>query len=162
MNVWIVATYKIKELKRLQSNLNNQGFNYYLPKIRIKQHHASVYMEELLFPGYVFINADNENYSKIKYTKGIKKVIQFSNIIAVLDDKDINEIKKIEMNSFETPIVKKIQIGQEATIRDGPLKGSFITIASLPRKERVDIFIHLLGKNRKVSALLNEINFLNN
>ena len=162
MKVWIVATYKINELKRLKSNLNNQGFNYYLPKIRIKQHIASNFTEELLFPGYVFIHADKENYSKIKYTKGIKKVIQFSNIVAALDDKDINDIKKIEINSFKTPILQKIKIGQEAIIGDGPLKGSFITIASLPCKERVDIFIHILGRKRKVSALLNEINFKNN
>ena len=31
---------------------------------------------------------------------------------------------------------------------EGPLKGSFITIASLPNKDR-NIFIHILGKKRK-------------
>ena len=161
MKIWIVATYKINESKRLESNLNNQGFNYYIPKIRFKQHNTSNHSEELLFPGYIFIHTDNKNYSKIKYTKGIKKVLQFNNNTAALDDKDINEIKKIEMDSLDTPIVQKIYIGQEAIIINGALKGSFITIASLPCKERVDIFIHILGKKRKVSALINEINFKN-
>ena len=161
MKIWIVATYKINESKRLESNLNNQGFNYYIPKIRFKQHNISNYSEELLFPGYIFIHTDNKNYSKIKYTKGIKKVLQYNNNTAALDDKDINEIKKIEMDSLDTPIVQKIHIGQEAILINGALKGSFITIASLPYKERVDIFIHILGKKRKVSALINEINFKN-
>ena len=41
---------------------------------------------------------------------------------------------------------------------DGPFKGSIITIASLPEKERVNIFIDILGSKRKASAPLNEIN----
>ena len=153
---WIVATYKNNELKRLQENLNGQCYEFYNPKISIIQQNSDS-KEEFLFPGYIFIYADLKDYSKIKYTKGISRVIRFSDRIAVLDDNEIDQLKKIENKSFLNPILQKVFIGQEGTITDGPFKGSLITIASLPKKQRVNIFIHILGTKRRVTASLREI-----
>tara|TARA_B100000963_G_C22445253_1_gene588523 strand:+ start:64 stop:540 length:477 start_codon:yes stop_codon:yes gene_type:complete len=156
MKVWMIATYKTNELKRLKENLQNQEIEYYHPKIKTKKYNLTP-KEEPLFPGYIFIYSIIENYSKIKYTRGISKVIRFDNNIATLDDDEIIELKKIESDSYSQPIVQQIYVGQEATMSEGPLKGSFITIASLPNKDRVNIFIHILGKKRKVTASLDEI-----
>ena len=156
MKVWIVATYKNNELKRVKDNLQNQDLEYYHPKINTKKYNLTP-KEEPLFPGYIFIYSCIKNYSKIKYTRGISKVIRFNNNIATLEDDEIFELKKIESESFSKPIIQKIFVGQEATMSEGPLKGSFISIASLPNKDRVNIFIHILGKKRKVTASLNEI-----
>jgi len=156
MKVWMVATYKINELKRLQENLHNQNFDYYNPKIITKKQNLSA-KEESLFPGYIFIRANLENYQKIKYTKGIKKVISFNNNVAVLENDEIEELKRIEESSFTTPIIQKMYVGQEGTMSDGPFKGSLITIASLPKKNRVNIFVHILGTKRKVITSINEI-----
>tara|TARA_Y100000748_G_scaffold186548_1_gene156184 strand:- start:182 stop:658 length:477 start_codon:yes stop_codon:yes gene_type:complete len=156
MKVWMVATYKINELKRLQENLHNQNFDYYNPKIITKKQNLSA-KEESLFPGYIFIQANLENYQKIKYTKGIKKVLSFNNNVAVLENDEIEELKRIEESSFTTPIIQKMHVGQEGTMSDGPFKGSLITIASLPKKNRVNIFVHILGTKRKVVTSINEI-----
>ena len=34
---WLIASYKTNEVKRVESNLLNQNFDYYLPKITIKK-----------------------------------------------------------------------------------------------------------------------------
>ena len=156
MKVWMIATYKINELKRLKNNFQNQDLEYYHPKINTKKYNSTS-KEEPLFPGYIFIYSEIENYSKIKFTKGISKVIRFGNNIATLEDDEIYELKKIESESFSKPIIQKICVGQEATISEGPLKGTFVTIASLPNKDRVSIFIHILGNKRKVTSFLDEI-----
>ena len=156
MKVWMIATYKNNELKRLKDNLQNQDLEYYYPKINTKKYNLTP-KEEPLFPGYIFIYSCIKNYSKIKYTRGISKVIRFNNNIATLEDDEIFELKKIESESSSKPIVQKIYVGQEATMSEGPLKGSLIKIASLPNKDRVNIFIHILGKKRRVTASLNEI-----
>ena len=148
MKVWMIATYKTNELKRLKENLQNQEIEYYHPKIKTKKYNLTP-KEEPLFPGYIFIYSIIENYSKIKYTRGISKVIRFDNNIATLDDDEIIELKKIESDSYSQPIVQQIYVGQEATMSEGPLKGSFITIASLPNKDRVNIFIHILEKKER-------------
>ena len=154
--VWMVATYKINEIKRLKDNLKNQRFEYFHPKIQIKKNNRPL-SEEPMFPGYIFIYADVNNYQKIKYTKGISKIIRFNKNIAILDEQEIIELKKIQEDSLFEPIVPKISVGQEAIMSDGPLKGSFITIASLPHKDRVNILVHILGKKRNITVPLNEI-----
>jgi len=158
MKVWIVATYKKNELKRLENNLLSQGFNYFNPVINIKSHNHR-FKEEPMFPGYIFINADIENYQKIKYTKGISSVIRFNKNIAIVEDDEIDELRKIQHDSFTEPISPKVFIGQEAVLTNGPLKGALVTIASMPRNDRVNIFIHILGTKRKISAFLKEIKF---
>ena len=157
MKVWMVATYKINEFNRLKENLSNQNFQYYHPKIKTKKNDSSA-KEEALFPGYVFIHASLDKYTKIKYTKGVSKVIRFNNNVAILEDEEINQLKVLEKESLIKPIVQKVFVGQEAVMSDGPFKGSIITIASLPEKERVNIFIDILGSKRKASAPLSEIN----
>ncbi len=153
----MIATYKKNEIKRLHDNLLIQNFNYFNPKIRTKRHNLLL-KEEPMFPGYIFIHADTKNYQKIKYTKGISKIIRFNKNIAILNDDEIEELRRIQDHSFSEPISPKVYIGQETTMTDGPLKGSLVTIASMPRKDRVNIFIHILGTKRRISASLNEIN----
>ena len=47
---------------------------------------------------------------------------------------------------------------KETTISKGPFKGSIITIASLPKKHRISVFVHILGKKRRITASLDDIN----
>ena len=110
-----------------------------------------------MFPGYIFIHANLDNYQKIKYTKGISNIIKFDKNIATVTDEEILELRKIEKNSISDPIIQKIYIGQEGTMIEGPLRGSLISIASLPKNERINIFVHILGTKRKVNASLSEI-----
>tara|TARA_B100000212_G_C27284392_1_gene494508 strand:- start:468 stop:944 length:477 start_codon:yes stop_codon:yes gene_type:complete len=156
MKVWMVATYKTNELKRLKENLKNQNLEHYLPKIFVKKNNTSL-VEELLFPGYIFIYACKNSFQKIRFTKGIKKVISFNKNIAVLEEHEIAELKKIEEESISKPESQKISVGQEAIMSDGPLKGSFITIASMPCKDRINILVHILGKKRKINVPLIEV-----
>lgn len=158
MKSWIVATYKINQIDRLQENLKNQNFIYYNPQIKTSND-GLFFKEEPLFPGYIFIYSQLQNYQKIKYTKGISKVLQFDNHIAVISDAEIIELKKIEKESFLKPIIQKISIGQEATISLGPFEGSLVTIASLPKNYRVSVFVNILGAKRKIHASINKLRF---
>ena len=153
-----MATYKINEINRAESNLSNQNFDYYLPKIKIKKSESNL-KEEVLFPGYIFINTRLEDYSLIKYTKGIKRVVKFGKITPRLTDNEIKSIKSIEKLSNSKPIIPKINIGQEALVADGPFKGTLVKICSLPSKERVEVFLTILGSLRKVSILNKDLVF---
>ena len=62
MKYWLVATYKINEIKSVESNLINQSFEYYLPKMVTKKHNSNP-KEEVMFPGYIFIKTDIDKYS---------------------------------------------------------------------------------------------------
>ena len=98
MNKWLVASYKINQVARLELNLQNQKFDYYLPKIVVKEISINL-KEELMFPGYVFINTDISNYASLKYTKGINKILKFGNNIPFMANDDIKAIMEIEKKS---------------------------------------------------------------
>ena len=147
---WLVATYKTNEIKRLENNLLNQNFNFYIPKITIKNINAKP-KQEVLFPGYIFVNANFDHYSALKYTVGIKNIIKFGQNISCVSDKEIKSMQKVELRSKKNPITSKIHIGQEALIAKGSLKGSMVKICSLPSKDRVCILLSFLGSLRRVT-----------
>ena len=155
---WIIALYKINEINRLEKNLSNQGFNYYLPKITTKKAN-SIPEVEILFPGYIFINTTVENYSALKYTKGMKKILTFGNKISYLSNDDIKAMQIIEKTSKSSPVSRKAEIGQDVLVSKGSLKGSIVKICSLPSRKRVDILLYFLGSFRRVSVSEKDIIF---
>ena len=156
MKLWLVATYKINEVKRLESNLSNQRFDYYLPKIIIKKHNCSP-KEEVMFPGYIFINADIDNYSSVKYTKGIKNIIKFGKNIPYMSEEEIKSINLLEKSSRSAPLEQDIEIGQEVNIVNGCFKGNIAKICTLPTKKRVGILLRILGSTKKIEISENDI-----
>jgi transcription antitermination factor NusG len=155
---WLIALYKINEVKRVESNLLDQEFDYYLPKITIKKINSDPKVE-VLFPGYIFVNTSFENYSALKYTKGIKNIIKFGDNISCISDEDIKAMQIAEEKSKLDPVASQIQIGQDVLISKGSLKGSIVKICSLPSKKRVGILLNFLGSVRRVSIPEKDIEF---
>ena len=149
-NNWLVATYKINEVKRVEANLLNQKFEYYLPKITFKGIN-SVSKEEVLFPGYIFVNTGLANYSALKYTMGIKDIIKFGYNIPRFSSEDIKIMQKAEKKSKIEPISMQLKIGQEVTIAKGSFRGTVAKVSKLPSKDRVGIFISFLGTMRCIT-----------
>ena len=156
MKYWLIASYKINEIKRVESNLLNQKFDYFLPKIITKKINTNSKLE-VLFPGYIFIKTSFENYSALRYTMGIKNIIKFGDNISFITDDEIKSIKMMEEASKIDPLVSKLKIGQDAIIASGSLKGSIVKICSLPSKKRVGILLSILGSTRRVNIALKDL-----
>ena len=155
---WIVATYKLNQVERLENNLKNQKFDYYLPKITIKKFNAQPKVE-VLFPGYIFVNTSIKNYSALKYTVGIKNILKFGHNVSYISNEEIKAMQIAESSSKIEPLTSQIQIGQDALIAMGPLKGSIVKICSLPCNERVGILLTFLGSIRRITISKKDIVF---
>ena len=149
---WFIALYKSNEVKRVESNLSNQKFDFYLPKITIKKINANPKVE-VLFPGYIFVHTSLENYSALKYTKGIKNIIKFGDNISCISSEEIEAMQMAEETSKLDPVASQIQIGQDVIIAKGSLAGSIVKVCSLPSKERVGILLSFLGSIRRINIL---------
>ena len=147
---WLIALYKSNEVKKVESNLSNQKFDFYLPKITIKKINANPKVE-VLFPGYIFVNTSLKNYSALKYTMGIKNIIKFGDNIPNISSKEIEAMQMAEETSKIDPVASQIQIGQDVMIAKGSLTGSIVKVCSLPSKERVSVLLSFLGSVRRVS-----------
>jgi transcription antitermination factor NusG len=156
--IWLVASYKTNKIESLASNLSNQKFDFYLPKITTKKINNNS-KEELLFPGYIFVNIGLENYSALKYTIGIKNIIKFGENITFIDNKEIKSMQIAEKKSKIYPVGSQIQIGQEATISYGSLKGSMVKICSLSSQDRVNVLLTFLGSMRRISISKKDLIF---
>jgi len=155
---WLIALYKSNEVKRLESSLQNQKFDFYLPKVTKKKINSNP-KEEVLFPGYIFVNTSFENYSALKYTMGIKNIIKFGNNIPCISNEEIKSMQVLEETSKIDPVAAQIQIGQDALISNGSLKGSMVKICSLPSKERVGVLLTFLGSIRRVTIPKTDLSF---
>ena len=147
---WLIALYKNNEVKRVESNLSNQNFDFYLPKITTKKINANPKVE-VLFPGYIFVNTSLKNYSALKYTMGIKNIIKFGGNISCISSKEIEAMQMAEEKSKIDPVASKLQIGQDVLIAKGSLAGSIVKVCSLPSKERVGILLSFLGSVRRLN-----------
>tara|TARA_Y100000385_G_scaffold38413_1_gene35780 strand:- start:428 stop:907 length:480 start_codon:yes stop_codon:yes gene_type:complete len=155
---WLVASYKINEVRRVERNLLNQKFDYYLPKITIKKINSNPKVE-ILFPGYIFVNTNLEKYASLKYTMGIKNIIKFGDNISCISDEEIKAMQMAEKTSKIDPVTSQIQIGQDAIISKGSFKGSIVKICSLSSKKRVEVLLSFLGTFRKVTIPENDLIF---
>ena len=158
MKFWLIATYKTNEIKRVETNLSNQSYNYYLPKIVTKKINSNP-KEEIMFPGYIFIKTSIDKYSSLKYTKGIKNIIKFGKNISFMTDYEIKSSNKLEESSKSNPLVAQLEIGQEVLINSGSFKGNLVKICSLPSKKRVDILLYLLGSFRRMTISEEDLEF---
>jgi transcription antitermination factor NusG len=155
---WLVATYKINEVRKVESNLLNQEFDFYLPKITTKKINSKS-KEEVLFPGYIFVNSNLENYSALKYTIGIKNIIKFGDNISCISYEEIEAMQMAEEASKIDPVVSQIKIGQNVMIAKGSLTGNIAKVCSLPSKERVGILLSFLGSMRRISIPEKDLTF---
>lgn len=113
--------------------------------------------EEVLFPGYIFVNIKDSEYHSLSYTKGIKRIIKFGNNICFMDSTEIEQIQKLESSCQKQPFQRIVKIGQDVKINKGSLKGNLVKICSMPQKDRVDIFVNMLGLKRKINIKLKYI-----
>ena len=147
---WFIALYKSNEVKRLESNLSNQKFDFYLPKITIKKINAKSKVE-VLFPGYIFVHTNLENYLALKYTIGIKNIIKFGDNISCISSEEIEAMQMVEKTSKIDPVLSQIQVGQDVMIAKGSLAGSIVKVCSLSSKQRVSVLLSFLGSVRRVT-----------
>ena len=160
MKVWLVITYKTNESKALQRNLENQNFEYYLPKILVISEKTQTKTEKMLFPGYAFVYCNLNDYSTIKYSKGVRKVLIFGSSIPSISDNQIKKIKEIEQNSQISPIEINLRVGDQVKINVGPFKDVITQIISSPCNERVGVLLNILGSSRLTqisSKIVNKI-----
>tara|TARA_B110000879_G_C10929692_1_gene415432 strand:- start:235 stop:714 length:480 start_codon:yes stop_codon:yes gene_type:complete len=155
---WLIASYKTNQVRRVESNLLNQKFDYYLPKITTKNINSNS-KEEVLFPGYIFVNTSFKNYSTLRYTIGIINIIKFGDHISCISTEEIQAMQMAEEASKIDPVVSQIQIGQDAVIAKGSLKGNIVKICALSSKKRVGVLLSFLGTARRVSILEQDLIF---
>ena len=149
--MWAIAQTKPKQEHRAQTNLNNQGFDCYLPVIERQKFQGNTWVscQEVYFSNYIFIFLDsqNSNLSKINNTFGISRL---------LVNKDLSTPYILEQEYID---LLKSNISDKGLKISGITKGSKISITKGKLSNFTAIFLEESGKARSkilISLLNNE------
>lgn len=121
---WYVAQTKPRQEFQALQQLQNQHYTCFLPTLvveRIRRGKLEKHVEPL-FSRYLFIQLDavNSNWSPIRSTRGISRLVAFGNRLATLPDACIEALRnrsqeEVRRHGFEP--------GERVVIADGPLAG---------------------------------------
>ncbi|OFY04520.1 MAG: hypothetical protein A2W93_04790 [Bacteroidetes bacterium GWF2_43_63] len=146
---WYVAYTAPRAEKKVSLRLKDQGINHYLPvKKSLRQWtDRKKWVEEPLFPSYIFVQVDQKEYFKAINTDGLVCYIRFEGKAAKLREQTIADIRRIAEAGLMAEMVDEIpQPGTQYSINAGPLKGISGMVVRLKGKSHFVLEVEELGK----------------
>ena len=156
---------KPREDERAESHLQNQDFELFRPMIRQFKVKGGKQMPviEPLFPRYLFIRLDDVfgNWSRIRSTRGVAKMVRFTDMPAKVPDSLIEAIRSqcVRDNIIDTTEEKPFffEKGDEIEITQGSFSGITAIIKEQVAEDRVVLLLTLLGKEQELEVSLSQV-----
>lgn len=148
---WYLVYTKPRQEKRALQNLEQQGYQCYLPMLKSEclRNYALTVREEPLFPRYLFIRLGLGSYAKswapIRSTKGVSRLVNFGVGPVRVDDCLIEVLRTQEalVQAKPKPFVKS---GELVMLTDGPFAGLEAIYQMADGNERVIVLIELMNQ----------------
>jgi transcriptional antiterminator RfaH len=148
---WYLAYTKPRQEEVARFNLEQQGFEFYLPLYkkfkRTEQGPVSVY--EPMFPRYIFFRParEGQSISTVRSTRGITSLVRFGFEPAVIDDELLRGIRRIEEDRNHATLLElsNLKPGQAVRLKHAALAGVEGLIQSVSSK-RVAVLLEILGR----------------
>jgi transcriptional antiterminator RfaH len=124
---WYLVQTHPRQEDRAESNLKSFGIETLTP--RFKDRRRNIYTGEVtlhakpLFPSYIFAKfIANDLYRKVRYTRGIRRLVSFGDSPTVVGEEIIAMIQsRIREDGFAR-MDEYLKPGDKVTIKDGPLR----------------------------------------
>jgi len=134
--------------KKAHLALINKGIEAYLPLQRqLKQwSDRKKWVEEPFIKSYLFVCIKEHEQTEVLMTKGIARFIYFSNKIASMPNRQIEDLKLLMASHFELEITEEsLQPGEKIRIKAGPLKGLTGEIISYRSQKQLALRLENMG-----------------
>jgi transcriptional antiterminator RfaH len=159
---WFVIHTKPRQEQRALENLERQGFNVWLPTIDVEKVRRGKLTQviEPMFNRYLFIQLDKtqSNWSPIRSTLGVNKLVSFGNVPAVVPDSLIDTLRQLDGSRREY-LLKE---GDAVRFVSGPLQGLEGILQQRDGELRAMVLIELISQPQRVSAQLTDLQPLAN
>lgn len=148
---WYLVHTKPRQEKTALQNLEQQGYECYLPMLpaeRLRQRVLSV-IDEPLFPRYLFIRLETgpsaKGWGPIRFTKGVSRLVSFGNEPAKIDDRLVLHLRSQE-NTHQTQPQRLFAKGERVMIVEGVFAGLEAMYQMADGEGRVMVLIELISK----------------
>jgi transcription antitermination factor NusG len=148
---WYAFYTKSRHEKRVHRDLLAEGCESFLPLHRVTRQWADRRKEvELpLFPGYIFVRcADADDMWHVVYKDGVVKVLGATPTQPTpIPAEEIESIRRAQEKGFVLEPHTYLRRGRKVRIARGPLVGIEGIILEEPRKARLVLSIHAIGRS---------------
>ena len=156
---WYVVQAKPGQTERAYRELENQGFEVFLPEIGVEKIRRGKRTQilEPMFPGYLFIYLSEvtSNWRPIRSTRGVARLIVFGDTPARVPHAVIDAIR----DHLRAPVrdVSAYKPRQPVRITEGPFVGLEALFEQYDGEQRAFLLLDMLGRWQKLSIDLNAI-----
>ncbi|MCP9751951.1 UpxY family transcription antiterminator [Ferruginibacter sp. HRS2-29] len=143
-STWYVVYTRPRWEKKVASNLESKGIEYYCPLNRVQKQWSDrkKVVLEPLFKGYVFVNIHEAAKWDVKLVDGIVNYVYWLGKPAVVREEDIVTIRKF-LQEFENVEVtdKNLDVNKTVIVKQGVLmnyKGIIVEVSGNKAKVKID------------------------
>ena len=156
MSHWYLVHTKIRQERIALENLQRQGFECFLPLIRVEKLRRGQLqvVQEALFPRYLFVQLGTDMYAQswtpIRSTLGVSRLVTFGQTPAKVDDALVAELRlKTETLEVQT---RHFEPGEQVVVTDGPFVGVEAIYQMADAEGRVMVLLNILSKQVKMTV----------
>ena len=146
---WYVLRTKPQSERIVASGLERDGFEVFLPAVRTMRSRTG-YSDEPLFPGYVFLRYDRENWDwfLVNRLPGIQGWVRFNGTASSVPDEIVKELaQRVEKINKSGGLWTRFRRGQKVRVVSEGLD-SLAEVIEEPKtpKARVDVLLEFMGR----------------
>ena len=155
---WLLLQVKPRQEMRALENLERQNGTCYCPLILVEKLNRGkkIYVEEALFPGYLFINLDsgqsNLTYTAVRSSRGVSKIVRFGENPIKVPESLILYLKGCETSNSSSWCATDLpQKDDTVKILEGPFRGLQAIYSQADGSHRSIVLISLLHQKTPTS-----------
>jgi transcriptional antiterminator RfaH len=155
MSHWYLIHTKIRKEQCALQNLEQQGFECYLPEIlaeRLRRSTLAV-VPEPLFPRYLFIRLgtglEGQSWAPIRSTTGVSRLVAFGTTPAKVADEMV-EVIRLQTGGPDS-LRRQFESGQAIVITQGPFAGLEAVYQMSDGESRVMVLLNILSKSVRLA-----------
>ncbi|MFQ5455865.1 MAG: transcription termination/antitermination protein NusG [Nitrospirota bacterium] len=155
IQIWYAVSTKPKKENLVSLQLEKDKIEVFLPKVkeRINRFGRPVTLSTPLFPGYLFVNVENNLtvLNKIRWTIGVKKIMGNGDIPVSIDENVILFIKSQTTKDGVIRIRNRFKPGERVRIKTGLMKDLIGIIKEpAPREGRIKVLMNIIKYSAEV------------
>lgn len=155
---WYLLQCKPNQQARAEEHLANQAFLTFSPRLRAERllRRQRVVRDEPVFPGYVFIQLDdNSNWRAVQCTRGVSRLVSFNGSPHVVPAELVQALRSQYEASLEP--VPLFKAGDSVQVVDGCFKDVQAIVKAVTADQRIVVLMTILQSTQQLEFGMHQL-----
>lgn len=150
IKTWYAIYTKPRHEKMVHDLLSRDQFESFLPLVKTLKEWSDrkKWVEQVLFPSYLFVHVDQHQYLQVLKYQGVVRYVSFEGKAVAVPEKQIYAINKfVEGNHDDVNNLNNFSLDEKVEIVNGPMKGLQGEIVEFQGHKKVKIAIEAISQS---------------